>query len=104
MFNLRKAQILSQKIENQYRINLQPIKWTSIYTNESEIIQDLQNVIIPNDSQINLILYIYSGYEYIHSFAKQVQEGKTLTTNQIAQCKRLALEIKKASVIAECYK
>lgn len=51
-----------------------------------------------------LVVYrLYKGYEYIHSFAKQVQNGKTLSEKQIRQCKRLALEIKKAASIKDCY-
>lgn len=104
MFDLRKAQIISRNIENQYRNTFdKTVKWTEIYNSESAIVEDLKNIHIPENKDITKILFLYSGYEYIHSFAKLAQSNKTLTDRQMIQCKRLALEIKKASAIKNCW-
>lgn len=46
----------------------------------------------------------YKGYEYIHSFAKRVQDGKELSDAQMRQAKRIASEIKKAWLIRDMWK
>lgn len=75
------------------------VKWTELYTNESEIIADLKKVYIPKNRTAPA--YTFRGYEYIYSFAYYVNKGWTLSANQMKQCKRLALEIKKAAAIGE---
>lgn len=77
-------------------------KWTDIYNNEDEIIEDLKHVEAKAFMTIlNPFAPWYRGYEFIHSFAKQVKEGKTLSPKQITQCKRLASEIKKARIFGD---
>lgn len=102
MFDLRKAQIKSMKVRNEYMTRTQ-VEWDSIYNSTEEIIEDLKKVHVPKESEIVQIINIYQGYGYIHSFAKQLQNGKSLSDKQMVQCKRLALEIKKASAIADCW-
>lgn len=99
----RKAQVIVRKINDQYRNNLNSIKWTTVYDSEAEIVEDLKKIHIPTNGEVNAVYRLYSGYEYIHSFARWVQNGKPLTEKQMKQCKRLALEIKKAAAIADCY-
>lgn len=74
-------------------------KWTDIYDSENEIINDLKLV----DEEVfmktfNAFAPWYKGYEFIHSFSKQIAQGKTLSPKQMTQCKRLASEIKKAAI------
>ena len=68
------------------------IKWTDLYKTEAEIVEDLKRIRIPKSNR-NLV---YNGYEFIHSFARQVQNGKSLSDKQMVQAKRLAEEIKRA--------
>ena len=91
MKDLRSAQIIVRKIDAEYRTNLNSVKWNNVYKSETEIVEDLKQVHIPAKEEIYTISNLYKGYEYIHSFAKQVQNGKILSDKQMAQCKRLAL-------------
>lgn len=75
-------------------------KWTDIYTSEEELISDLISIDTEiGEDVINPFAPYYTGYEYIHSFAKQLQNGRTLSDKQMTQAKRLAKEIKKASIV-----
>lgn len=103
MKDLRKAQVIARKIDSKYRTNLNPVKWTTVYNSEAEIVEDLKKIHIPGKDEPLAVYRLYGGYEYIHSFARWVQNGKILTEKQMKQCKRLALEIKKAAAIADCY-
>ena len=97
--NLRKAQTICNQIEAQYGVG--ETKWNDIYTSEQELINDLEYVYIPKDKTAPF--GTFKGYEYIYSFAYYVRKGWKLSEKQIRQAKRLAKEIKKASMIAECY-
>jgi hypothetical protein len=103
MLDLRQAQIKARQTTNQYKKTIDSVKWTEIYNNEQEIIEDLKQIHIPSNTELSYIGTLYNGYEFIHSFAKLVQLGKSLKDKQIVQCKRLALEIKKAYSIKECF-
>ena len=93
---VNEAQRIAAEIRNKYAKPFESTKWTDIYNSEDEIIADLKIIHIPGkNEQIFSFAPLYAGYEYIHSFAKQVQSGKELTEKQMKQCKRLALEIKK---------
>ena len=98
--NIREAQKIVMEIEYKYQSNLK-VKWNDIYKSEVELLVDLKNIIIPQNT--NDIYNLYRGYIYIHNFAKQIQQGKELTKAQITQCKRLAIEIKKSASIVKCY-
>ncbi len=102
MKNLRNAQIIVKKIDAKYN-SLDSVSWNKIYNSETEIVEDLKQIHIPDKSEPLAVYRLYKGYEYIHSFAKQVQNEKTLSEKQLKQCKRLALEIKKAVAIKDCY-
>lgn len=102
MRNLRQAQSIIRKIDSKYNNGLNSVKWNDIYNSEDEMVEDLKNIHVPVNNEFPLV-HLYGGYEYIHSFAKQVQNGKILSEKQIRQCKRLALEIKKAVSIKDCY-
>ena len=103
MKELRKAQVIVRKIDAEYNKNLDSVSWNTVYNSESEIMEDLKQIHIPDKNEPLAVYRLYKGYEYIHSFAKQIQNGKTLSEKQIRQCKRLALEIKKAVSIKDCY-
>ena len=103
MFDLRKAQVISRKVQFNYKKTIDNVKWSEIYTSEQEIIEDLKKIHIPKDSELSLLRNIYSGYEFIHSFSKQVKSGEALSEKQMIQCKRLSLEIKKAVSIVDCW-
>ena len=100
------AKRLSYDTKFKYVKGIDTVKWTDVYTSEQEIIDDLKQVHIPTSAELETITAygpLYTGYEYIHSFAKTVQSGKELTKKQLTQCKRLAVEIKRAVAIRECY-
>lgn len=71
-------------------------RWSEIYRNEEEIIEDLKRC-----STSEPPMFTYTGYVYIIGFAKTVQNGGELTKKQLTQCKRLAKEIKKAVACSE---
>lgn len=100
--DLRKAQCTVQKVANQYA-SVFSVKWNDIYKTEEDIVNDLKLIHVPDEKDMRNISYLYKGYDFIHSFAKQVQAGKTLSGKQMTQCKRLALEIKKAVSIRDCF-
>jgi hypothetical protein len=101
ILNKRLAFQKIMKVESKYQRNTTSIKWLDIYSNESELIKDLKEIIIPDD--INVIYNLYKGHAYIHSFSKQLKMNKPLSDKQLTQAKRIALEIKKAHSIIECY-
>lgn len=103
MKDLRKAQVIVGQIDSKYKTSLNPVKWDTVYNSESEIVEDLKKIRIPDKGEPMAVYRLYAGYEYIHSFARWVQNGKPLTEKQMKQCKRLALEIKKAAAIADYY-
>lgn len=76
-------------------------KWKEFYSNEAELIADIEKVVVPDKCHISNIVNLYSGYIFIHSFAANIQAGKTLTTKQLTQAKRLALQIKKAAAVSK---
>ncbi len=108
MDNMRKALRIAREIEGEfaYAAIRGSIKWSDIFASEEEIVAALKEVEIPakNSSFFSMPVPVYSGYEYIHSFARRVQEGKDLTDAQMRQAKRLALEIKKAAAVSICFK
>ena len=94
---LRQAQLICSEIDrNFYFYNR--VKWTDVFKDEKELLQALSEIYIPKGRTAPP--YTFKGYAYIYSFAYYVQKGWTLSTKQITQCKRLALEIKKAKEIS----
>lgn len=71
-----------EKLNNQYSDS---IKWTDIYDNEEELVNDLLHTTIrktyPNPAQ---------GYEYLSSFQNRLKAGNSLTDKQMTMLKRLA--------------
>jgi hypothetical protein len=71
-----------EKLNNQYSDS---IKWTDIYDNEEELVNDLLHTTIrktyPNPTQ---------GYEYLSSFQNRLKAGNSLTDKQMTMLKRLA--------------
>lgn len=101
--DINKARKIIMEIDFKYNSESKKIKWNDIYNSINEILEDLEHIHIPKKMPYLGMSPLYKGYEYINSFAKQVQNGKTLSEKQITQCKRLALEIKKAYSIKDCY-
>jgi len=95
---LHEAQMTCNRIESDYFFKGR-VKWTDVFENEDQLIQALKSIYIPKSRTAPL--YTFKGYAYIYSFAYYVQKGWTLSAKQITQCKRLALEIKKAAAIAD---
>ena len=80
------------------------VKWTRFFDSEEDIILALSQ--IPIIDEYNLVcgsIPAYSGYKYIHSFAKTIRSGNTLSDAQMRQAKRIAAEIKKAYVIKDMW-
>lgn len=80
------------------------VKWTRFFDSEEDIILALSQ--IPIIDEYNLFhgsIPAYSGYKYIHSFAKTIQSGNKLSAAQMRQAKRLAAEIKKAYLIRDMW-
>lgn len=97
--DLKEAQIICNKINGKYYKAVGSVKWNEVFDNEEQIIDALRKVYIPKNRTAPQSTF--KGYEYIYSFAYYVQHGWTLSDKQMQQCKRLALEIKKASAIAD---
>lgn len=99
--DLIQAQTICNKIDAEYAYRqLQgSIKWTDVFGSEQEIVEALGKIYIPKSRTAPVSTF--KGYEYIYSFAYYAQQGRTLSEKQIKQCKRLAVEIKKAVAIAE---
>lgn len=99
---LSEAQRKCREIEAQYGGNIKSCSWSEIYNCEEEMIADLSKVYVPKNRTAPQ--YTFIGYEYIYSFATQLQNGKSLSEKQITQCKRMAIQIKKAAAIADYHK
>lgn len=84
----------------QERTLKRKLKWNDIFTDEAEIIENLLKIYVPTQQEINKYFnpfaLPYTGYEYIHGIAKQLQNGKYLTEKQITMAKKSAKQIKKA--------
>lgn len=103
--NVSEARRIIAKIDYEYQPQIREIKWNTVYNTVSDMVNDLKKVHVFTKKEIaNFPLYLYKGYEFINGFADQVQQGKELSAKQITQCKRLALEIKKAAMCADCFK
>jgi len=96
---LKESQIICNKINGKYYRAVGSVKWDEVFDNEEQIIEALKKVYIPKSRTAPTSTF--KGYEYIYSFAYYVQRGWTLSEKQMQQCKRLALEIKKASAIGD---
>lgn len=98
---LKQAQSICNKIESEavQANNFGQIRWQTVYGSEDEIVADLAKIYIPENRTAPA--YTFRGYEFIYSFACYVKKGWTLSKKQMEQCKRLAVEIKKAAAIAE---
>lgn len=68
-------------------------KWSDLYRNEEDLIQDM----LKTKSDPNTVAYIHlvKGYEYIEGFKKYYEKNGCLTPKQMTQLKRLATEIYK---------
>lgn len=100
MKDLRKAQIEAREIDSRF-FGFKKIAWTDVYGSEDAILEDLKIVHVPAKSELTgAVCQLYNGYEYIHSFARTVQAGRSLSEAQMRQAKRLAKEIKKAAAVA----
>lgn len=73
------------------------VVWSDIFASEDELVEALRSLYIPKNR--TEFTSCFKGYEYIYSFAYYVQKGWTLSTAQMRQAKRLALEIKKAQIV-----
>jgi len=102
--DVRAAKIKSQNVENRYA-SIGPVPFERIYDSEQELLADLRVVHIMTRLELAMFGSVppYKGYEYIHSFAKTVQNGAELSEKQMKQAKRLAKEIKKAAAVADCF-
>lgn len=101
MKNINEAWKIVSRLEAMTKGGTKKVKWTDIYSSEDELINDLKKVEIPASGQPPFagMTPMFRGYQYIFSFAKRLQDGRELTPKQMAQAKRIALEIKKASSI-----
>lgn len=72
------------------------VKWTEVFETETDIVEALKQ--IPYDVNMMYVSFpcTYRGYEYIHSFARIVQNGNELSEAQMKQAKRIATQIKVA--------
>lgn len=100
--NINEAQRICREIEAITMGGVKKVSWSELYNSEEELLKDLSKVYVPKNRVPPS--YTFKGHEYIYSFATQLQSGKTLSEKQIAQCKRLALQIKKAAAVADYYK
>ena len=73
-------------------------RWTNFFKCDEELILVLRNL---NIDKLHILkdYNLFKGYVYIISFSKRLQDGGSLSDKQLIQCKRLAREIKKASLL-----
>lgn len=76
------------------------IPWNHYFKSEDELLAALKSLDI-NKLHCLARYRVIQGYEYIISFARQLQNGKELSEKQIVQCKRLSVQIYKASLLME---
>lgn len=98
---LIQAQSICNRIESEavQANKFGQIRWKTVYGSEEEIVEDLKKIYIPANRTAPA--FTFKGYDFIYSFACYVKKGWTLSKKQMDQCKRLAVEIKKAAAIAE---
>lgn len=98
--NLNEAQAVCQRIGGEYdrKRMTGSVTWNDVYESENELLNDLKKVFIPEKREAPPATFI--GYSYIYSFAYYVQKGWPLSDKQMAQAKRIAVEIRKAASIA----
>lgn len=101
MITLKQAQKTCEVIDAYYaqQYGFQQIRWNWVFENEEEICKALEQIYIPKNRTAPP--YTFKGYELVYSFAYYVQKGWTLSEKQMTQCKRLAVEIKKAAAISD---
>ncbi len=68
-------------------------KWTDLYKNEQELINDM--MLTYTDENTAYYYKLCKGYEYLNSFKKYYQKNGCLTEKQMTQLKRLAKEVYK---------
>lgn len=76
------------------------IPWNHYFKSEAELLATLKSLDL-NKLHCLVRYRVIQGYEYIISFARQLQNGKELSEKQIVQCKRLSVQIYKASLLME---
>lgn len=97
------AQVVCRDIDYEFKhYDGHHVQWKHIYPTEEALQNALKNVYVPKNGLPPK--YTFYGYEYIYSFARALQAGKTLSPAQARQAKRLALEIHKAYSINEYVK
>lgn len=74
-------------------INLKPVKWDSIYDDETELLQALFNPKVYTSKDKVPMTKWCKGYVYIEGFRKYYDKNGRLTEKQMTQLKRLAGEI-----------
>lgn len=90
---------LESELDRAFKRNTK-YKWSDIYPTEEELISALIRIDVEiGEDVIRPTAPFYKGYEFIHSFATQLQKGNQLTDKQMTQAKRLAKEIKKATIV-----
>ena len=102
MKSIKEAARICRELEAATKGGTKKVAWTDLYTSEEELFADLRKVEIPANGEAPSVGFtpLYTGYEYIHSFAKRLQAGGSLTEKQVTMAKRLALQIRKAAAIA----
>lgn len=76
------------------------IPWNHYFKSEDELLAALKSLDI-NKLHCLAKYRVIMGHEYIISFTRQLQNGKELSEKQIVQCKRLSVQIYKASLLME---
>lgn len=90
------AMEMNTSFERTKRMKGKSVKWTEVFETETDIVEALKQ--IPYDVNMMYVSFpcTYRGYEYIHSFARTVQNGNSLSEAQMKQAKRIATQIKVA--------
>lgn len=76
------------------------IKWSELFSSDEELILALKSL-----DKDKLDFCVNNGYvkgtEYLKSFHKQLNEGKTLSAKQVTMLKRLAVEVSTLSQLMD---
>ena len=78
---------LESELDKAIRPNVK-YKWSDIYKSEDALVTELVHIDVEiGEDVINPVAPFYKGYEFIHSFAKQLQIGKDLSDKQMTSRK-----------------
>ncbi|MBQ8997080.1 MAG: hypothetical protein IJ086_07405 [Clostridium sp.] len=108
--NKRDVRILNEVFLNRVLTKYNHIKtrkrytWTDFYKSEEELLDDIKNINLNNTNIMNQVnqympTEAFIGEDFCWSISRILKNNIELTMEQLKECKRLAPEIKKISIL-----